>query len=178
MPGMSDIILRAPVFKRIGDATRVPGAQNSSFIANVIDDLKDKTKSLIDIGISAGMYTDKKQAEHLDKDWLESDPINHPGFWNGSGYDVPGLVREGILTALTLFQKTGKPLDLFWAISGLTKKDKWNVAVAECTEHIVVIFFTPNVPCMVDMVDDYSITITEQRADKTVGTRHSKKPVG
>jgi hypothetical protein len=174
---MSDIILRAPVFKRIADATRVAGAQNSSLIANVIADLKDPNKSVIDIGISSGMYTDKQQAAHLDKDWFDSDP-NHAGFWHGSGYDVPGLVREGILTALTLFQKIGKPLDIFWAISGLTMKDKWNVAVAECPETILVIFFTPNVPCMVDMVDDYTITITEQTGGGKVQTRHSKKPVG
>jgi hypothetical protein len=31
---------------------------------------------------------------------------------------------------------------------------------------------------MVDMVDDYTITITEQTGGGKVQTRHSKKPVG
>jgi hypothetical protein len=177
MPGMPDIILKAPVFKRISAATRIKGAPQSTVLAGIINDLKNSPKSLADIAISAGMYHDHDQAEHLNLDWLDTDPAR-PGFWRASNYKVEELVRKGILNALELFQKTGKPIDLFWAISGPNMIDPWNVAVAECPEHIVVIFFTPNVPCPLPVVDDYSIWITEQDAAGVVSTRNAKRPAG
>lgn len=177
MPGMPDIILKAPVFNRISEQTRVPGFAQSTALATIIADLKGSSKSVADIAISAGMYTDHNQSAHLERDWLDTDPAN-PGFWHASKYKVADLVRKGILNALQLYQSTGKPLDILWAISGPNMTDPWNVAVAECTQHIVVIFFTPNVPCPLPVVDDYSMWITEQDGGGNVLTRNSKRPAG
>lgn len=176
MPGMPDIILKAPVFKRIGDATRVKGFHKSTALAAIIADLKNSNMSLIDVAISAGMYQDHGQAAHLNKDWLNS---QKNGFWNNTTYDVPALVRAGILDALETYRKTGKPLDLLWAISGPNPTDPWIVSAVECSEHIVVTFFTPNVPCALPIVTDYSIRITEQDpATGSVSTRYSHRPAG
>jgi hypothetical protein len=176
MPGMSDFILRAPVFKRLGDQSRVAGFHKTSMLANILDDLKNSSKTLLEIAFSAAMYTDAKQAEHLDKDWLDS---AGSGFWHTSNYKVAELVRGGIVKALEVYQSSGKPLDFFWMISGKNMTDPWNVLVAECAEHILVIFFTPNVPCNLPMVDDYSMFIIEQdKVTKNVITRHTKRPVG
>lgn len=175
MPGMSsEVILKAPVFKRLSDQSRVPGFHQSALLATIISDLKNTTKSLVDIALSAGMYTDYKQAAHFDKDWLGS---GGGGFWNGSGYKVPELIRDGLITALDVYWNTGKPLDFFWILSGLNQTAPWNVVVAEATDTIVVMFMTPDVPCNLKMIDDYSMWITEQNAAGNVSTRHTKRPV-
>jgi hypothetical protein len=174
---MPDVILKAAVFKRISDASRVAGMSQSPAIAKVIADLGNSKKKLADIAISAGMYQDHTQSAHLEQDWLDL-VAGKPGFWHASPYKVEELVRKGLLSALNLFWQTGKPLDLFWAISGPNMTDPWNVAVAECPEHILVIFFTPNVPCPLPTVDDYSILITEQDGAGNVTTRNSKRPAG
>jgi hypothetical protein len=107
---------------------------------------------------------------------LDTPPGN--GFWRTSTYKVEKLVRGGILKALEVFQKTGKPIDIFWAISGPAMTDPWVVAVAECRNNIVVTFFTPDVPCTLPLVDEYSIWITEQDATGNVVTRSARKPAG
>lgn len=175
MPGMSDYILKAPVFKRLSDQSRVKDFYKTTFLAGIIDDLKANKKTLVEIALSAGMYTDYNQAKHLDKDWLDKDGT---GFWHLTKYKVADIVRAGIIQALEVYQSTGKPLDFFWVISGPDITDPWNIWVAECTEHIAVTFFTPNVPCNLPMVDDYSMWITEQDNTGTVATRHTKRPVG
>ena len=104
--------------------------------------------------------------------------MTRTGFWHGTAYKVAELVRTGMINALDLYQSTGKPLDFFWMISGTGSTAPWNVIVAECTDHIVVIFFTPDVPCNLTMVDDYSMWITEQDpATKVVATRHTRRPI-
>ncbi len=175
MPGMSsELILKAPVFKRLSDQSRVAGFNKSPVLANVISDLKNTAKSIVDIALSAGMYADTKQAAHFDKDWLDS---GNSGFWHTSSYNVAGLVRAGMLNALEVYQSTGKPLDFFWILSGTNQTDRWNIVVAEATDTIVVMFFTPDVPCMLKMVDDYSMWVTEQDAAGTISTRHTRRPV-
>jgi hypothetical protein len=169
----SELILKAPVFKRLSDQSRVAGFHTSPVLANIISDMKNTTKSLVDIALSAGMYADTTQAAHFDKDWLNS---GGTGFWSTSTYDVPGLVRAGMINALEVYQSTGKPLDFFWILSGKKQTDRWNVVVAEATDTIVVMFFTPDVPCMLKMVDDYSMWITEQ-GSSGISTRHTQRPV-
>jgi hypothetical protein len=63
-------------------------------------------------------------------------------------------------------------------ISGPNGTDPWNVVVAEAADIVIVIFFTPNVPCTLPMVDDYSMWIVEQDKSNNVVTRHTKRPVG
>lgn len=175
MPGMSsELILKAPVFKRLSDQSRVAGFSTSPVLANIISDLKNPTKSLVDIALSAGMYADTKQAAHFDKDWLDS---GGTGFWHASPYKVADLVRAGMINALEVYQSTGKPLDFFWILSGSKQTDRWNVVVAENSDTIVVMFFTPDVPCMLKMVDDYSMWITEQDGTGKISTRHTLRPV-
>jgi|SRR5262245_49882945 len=175
MPGMPEIFLNMPVFKRISEASRVTGTSQSQMIAQVIADLGDPSKPLADIAISAGMYKDHTETAHLEQDWFDL-VAGQPGFWHTSAYKVEELVRKGLLSALNLFRQTSKPLDLFWAISGPNMTDPWTVAVAECTEHILVIFFTPNVPCPLSTIDDDSILITEQDRAGNVTTRNAKAP--
>ena len=174
MPGMTDNILRAPVFKRLSDQSRVKNFYKSPMLANIISDLKTTTKTVVDIATSAGMYADSTQSKHLDKDWLDS---GGQGFWHTSKYKVGELVRQGMIQALEVYQATGKPLEFFWMISGQNMTDPWNVLVAEGTDNVIVIFFTPNVPCNLPMVDDYSLWVTEQDGAGNVATRHTKRPV-
>jgi hypothetical protein len=175
MPGMStEVIIKAPVFKRLSDQSRVAGFDKSPLLANIISDLKAGAKSLVDIALGAGMYADSKQAEHFDKDWLNS---GGTGFWSKGPYKVPDLVRGGIIKALEVYQSTGKPLDFFWMLSGTDKADPWKVIVAEAADTIVVIFFTPDVPCGLKMIEDYSMWVTEQDGGGNVATRHTKRPV-
>jgi hypothetical protein len=168
----SQLILKAPVFKRLSDQSRVAGFHQSPLLATIISDLKNTTKSLVDIALSAGMYTDTKQAAHFDKDWLDS---GNTGFWTGTGYKVADLVRGGMITALDVYWNTGKPLDFFWILSD--SKNGWKVVVAEATDTIVVMFFTPDVPCNLKMVEDYSMWVTEQDKAGNVSTRHTLRPV-
>lgn len=175
MPGMSDHILTAPVFKRLSDQSRVPGFHKTPILGAILADLKGGAKSVLDVAYSAGMYADRQQAKHLEEDWFDS---KGQGFWHQTKYDVPALVRGGMVKALELYQATGKPLDFFWMISGDDTTDPWNVLISECTEHIVVIFFTPNVPCNLPMVDDYTMWVVEQDNANNIVTRHTKRPVG
>jgi hypothetical protein len=170
---MPDNILTAPVFKRLSLQSRVAGFSQSSALANVISDLKNTSKSLVNIAIGAGMYTDANQAAHLDKDWLDS---GGTGFWHTTRYKVADLVRAGMLQALQVYQSTGKPLEFYWMISGRGGTGDWNVLVVEATDNIIVIFFTPNVRCDVPTVEDTSMWVTEQDANDKVLTRHTQRP--
>jgi hypothetical protein len=105
-----ELIIKAPVFKRLGDQSRVAGFHSSPLLANIISDLKTTTKSLTDIALSAGMYSDTKQAEHFDKDWLNS---TNAGFWSTGQYDVPGLIRAGVIKALEVYKTVSR-----WISSG------------------------------------------------------------
>jgi hypothetical protein len=168
-----ELIIKALVFKRLGDQSRVAGFHSSPLLANIISDLKTTTKSLTDIALSAGMYRIPSRRSTLTR----TGSIPRTPASGARDNMMPGLIRAGVIKALEVYQSTSKPLDFFWMLSGPKQSDPWKVVVAEAADTIVVIFFTPDVPCNLKMVDDYSMWVVEQTPPNPVVTRHTKRPV-
>src|SRR5262245_13557955 len=121
MPGMLDIILKAPIFDRLEAASNVPGAQNDPPLDKIIKSLKDRTDGLVDIGLYMGFYGSSQQAEHLKKHWLNDPPGD--GFWQG--INTEPIIRAGLLKAAQVFKQHGRGLEIYWAMSGSQASTDW-----------------------------------------------------
>lgn len=150
MPGMPDILQRAPVLRRLAKASRVPGAHTSPILTNIINRLKNPAgpqDDLLAIALDKGFYANAAAASHFKKHWLD-DPCGS-GFW--PGLPTKKVISAALLKVCELFQKTGYPIEFFWAVSGEQATDRFEVTIAECTgaKVLVVTFHTPAVPCNV-----------------------------
>jgi hypothetical protein len=176
MPGMPDLILRAPVFHRVGKASRVQGAQNNPLIDAMIarlnaDPLQPQNK-LAKIAEDFGFYTDAAHAEHFRRDWLNDPPGG--GFW--PTIDTEGIIRKGLVTMLEKFKNLGRPIEFFWVISGDQNSSRWEMSITVCRRVIVVMFHTPQFPCFVPTQSSTTMTIVRPEGG-TIVVRPVLEPV-
>jgi hypothetical protein len=165
---MPDLILRAPVFHRIGKASRLKDAASNPLIDTMITRLNgdpaDADNKIAKIAEDMGFYTDAAQAEHFKKDWL-NDPPNS-GFWQT--IDTEAILRKGLVAMLEAFKTHKKPLEFFWVISGDQNTDRWEMSITVCKKVIVVMFHTPQFPCNVTTHDSTTMTIVRRQQGTVV----------
>lgn len=150
MPGMPDILQRAPVLRRLAKASRVPGAKSSPILTDLITRLKNPVgpqDDLLALAVEKGFYANAAAADHFRKHWLDDPPGN--GFW--SGLPTKTVIAAALLKTCELFQQTGYAIEFFWVISGEQGTDRFEVTIAQCDgpKVLVVTFHTPAVPCNV-----------------------------
>src|SRR5262249_54448629 len=143
MPGMLDIILKAPIFDRLEAASNIPGAQNDPRVDQIITRLQDNTDSIVQIGLDMGFYASAAQADHLKRHWLDDPPGG--GFW--AGINTEPLVRQGLLKAAQLFKQHGRGLEIYWVMSGSTASTDWEATGSLCRRATLPSVRTPRVPC-------------------------------
>lgn len=141
MPGMPEIIIKAPIFARLEAMSRIPGMKDNPMLSAAIELLKDSQNKLIDIAKSVFLYADDKQADHFKKDWLNDPPGG--GFWSQQGINPEPIIRAGILLACEKFRDTGLPCEYFWVTSGDNKTARWEISVTVDVDRITIIFHTP-----------------------------------
>ncbi|HXJ33711.1 MAG TPA: hypothetical protein VMS22_06675 [Candidatus Eisenbacteria bacterium] len=159
MPGMPDLILRAPVFHRLAKASRLAGASSNPLVDEIITrlngDPSQPANKIPQIMQDMGFYADAPAAEHFRRDWLNDPPGG--GFWQT--IDTESIIRKGIAVALEKFKDVGKPLEFFWVISGDQTTSRWEMTVTVCKRVIVVMFHTPQFPCFVPTKASTSMTV-------------------
>lgn len=162
MPGMPDLILKAPVFGRFAKASRLKGAAKSPLLDQLIQRLEGDpslpANSLVQMALDMGFYASPQQAEHVRRDWLNDPPGN--GFW--PGIDTEALLREGLLTVCRKFKETRLPIEFFWVISGDQNTARWEMSVSRCKRCLVVMFHTPQFPCFVPTEPSKSMWIIRE----------------
>lgn len=168
MPGMLDIILKAPIFDRLEKASRLPNAHKHSYVKKIIKRLKDPNDDIAQIALDMGFYSDAAHAVHLKQHWLNEPPGN--GFWQA--IDTPTLMRLGLLKACEVFQKHGLPFEFFWVMSGTQLTSDWEVTVSLCHRSTLVIFHTPRVPCQLAKRASKTMWVTFD--DPAVGKIHTR----
>jgi hypothetical protein len=156
---MPDLILRAPVFHRLGKASRVRGAHNNPLIDDMITRLNGDpalpANKIAKIAEDMGFYADAAQADHFKRDWLNDPPGG--GFW--PTIDTEAILRKGLATMLDTFKTKGKPLEFFWVISGDQNSSRWEMSISVCPRTIVIMFHTPQFPCFVPTQPSTTMTI-------------------
>jgi hypothetical protein len=163
MPGIPDLIIKAPVFSRMGALSR-----NSQFWAlepardklkGVALDLSDPKKKILDIAKAAWLYDNNASTAHFERHWLNS---QNDGYWNTMQDQVEAVLRAGMKRACEIFIASGysKPFDYLWVISGDTKSTRWEMSICDSPDHCTVIFHTPQTPIAnVPTIDDPSVTV-------------------
>jgi hypothetical protein len=159
MPGLPDLILRAPVFHRVGKASRLPGASTNPLIDDMITRLNADpslpANKIAKIAEDMGFYADAAQAEHFKRDWLNDPPGG--GFW--PSIDTEAILRKGLVTMLETFKAEAKPLEFFWVTSGDQNSSRWEMSITVTNKVIVVMFHTPQFPCFVPTQPSTTMTI-------------------
>ena len=141
MPGMPDLIVKAPVFSRLEAISRIPGMKSHPLLAAAIARLQNPNDDLVQIAKDMFLYADDQQAAHFKRDWL-----NRPagsGFWAQQAINTEPIIRAGILLACQKFQQTGLFCDYFWVISGDNTTNRWEVSVTVGFDRITIMFHTP-----------------------------------
>jgi hypothetical protein len=153
MPGLPDLILKAPVFARLEKLSR-DGAfwQNEAIrdhLNQTVVDLSDTTntaKSILAIAKSAWLY-DKDSTQHFEQHWLNS---AGGGYWKNMQSKVDAVLRAGMKRACEVFiaRNYAVPFEYFWVISGDTSSDRWEMSISEGLDQVTVIFHTPQTPAV------------------------------
>src|SRR5262245_15252604 len=131
MPGIPDLIMKAPVFGRLEALSR-----NTKFweteaartaLKLIAIDLGDPQKKLIDIA-KAGWLYDNDSTAHFERHWLNS---QNDGYWNTMQTELEAVLRAGMKRACEIFIASGysKPFEYFWAISGDVKSSRWEMSI-------------------------------------------------
>lgn len=176
MPGMPDLILKAPVFGRFAKASRIPGAASSPLLQQMIDRLEAPTtvgNDLDQIAIDMGFYADATQAAHVKRDWLNKDP-NQPGFWPTIATEP--LMRAGLLRVCKLFQATGKPVEFLWVFADREGGTVWEMTISQLKSALVAIFHTPRVHCFETKMDSQSMWVVRYDDFGALDSRPVKIP--
>src|SRR5262245_5229195 len=174
MPGMLDIILKAPIFDRLEAASNIPGAQNDPRLGQIITRLQNTTDSIVQIGLDMGFYASAAQADHLKRHWLDDPPGE--GFW--AGINTEPLIRQGLLKAAQVFKQHGRGLEIYWVVAGIQASTDWEVTVSLCRRATLLIFHTPRVPCQLPQTPSNNMwLIVEDPGTGTVVTRPVNVPV-
>lgn len=159
MPGMLDLILKAPVFGRLERASRVNGAQDSPLLDEIITRLEDTTdpnNGLVQIARDMGFYASDAQAVHLKEHWLNDPPGN--GFWQG--IDTEPIIRKGLAKACRVFRKHGRPFEFYWVMAGSQNASEWQMSISLAHKTTLVIFHTPRVPCQLPEIDSETMWLS------------------
>ncbi|HZR71069.1 MAG TPA: hypothetical protein VFB01_18670 [Burkholderiales bacterium] len=176
MPGMPDLLVKAPVFGRFARASRLKGAHRNPLLDQMISRLQaDPTKAenkLVRIARDMGFYKSDAQAEHVKRDWL-NDPAGG-GFW--PAIDTESVMREGLLAVCRKFKETGLPVEFLWVISGDQNTTRWEMTISQLSECLVVMFHTPQFPCFVPTVPSDSMWVVRCENGRVV-TRPIQIPV-
>lgn len=175
MPGMFDVILRAPVFGRLSRASRIPGAAASPLLADIITRLGDPNDNMVDIAADMGFYSTPAQESHVRKDWLNEDPGGHPGFW--PTIRTEPIMRAGLKVACERFRDTGKPLEFLWVMSGDQYSTTFEVSITECRDIVLVVFHTPPAPCLETPANSQSMWIVRYGVGNVLESRPVKIPL-
>jgi hypothetical protein len=165
MPGIPDLIIKAPVFSRMEALSR-----NAKFwesepardaLKKVTLDLADPTKKILDIAKSAWLYENNASTAHFERHWLNS--LND-GYWNTIQTELEAVLRAGMKRACEIFISSGytKPFQYLWVISGDTKSTRWEMSICDSPSQCTVIFHTPQTPLSgAPTIDDPSITVAK-----------------
>ena len=159
MPGMLDLILKAPVFGRLERASRIPGAHTNPLLDEIIDRLEDPTapnNGLVQIAQDMGFYSTAAQAVHLKEHWLNDPPGN--GFWQG--INTEPIIRKGLAKACRVFRKHGHPFEFYWVMAGSQNASEWQMSISLAHKTTLVIFHTPRVPCQLPEVDSKTMWLS------------------
>jgi len=145
MPGLPDVIIKAPVFHRMEALSRDKAMWSNSASKNMLDkvilDLGGTARSIVDIAKDAGLY-DNDSTDHFEEHWLNS---TANGYWKSSQKKVNAVLRAGMKRVCEEFKSSyyAKPLEFFWAISGDHTTDRWEMSIHRGPNQITVIFHTP-----------------------------------
>src|SRR5690242_10890691 len=133
MPGLPDLILKAPVFARLEALSRnTTFWQNQSaqdMLNQIVLDFDDQTKSLVDIVKAAGLYS-SASTKHFEEHWLNT---TGNGYWNKMQAQVEAVMRAGMKRACETFiaNNYAKPFEYFWVISGDQNSSRWEMSISE-----------------------------------------------
>jgi hypothetical protein len=148
MPGLPDLILKAPVFARLEVLSRDTALWKTQAARDALNqivlDLDDPTKKLIDIA-KAGWLYDNDSTVHFEKHWLNS---TNDGYWKKMQTEIEAVIRAGMRRACELFISCNyaKPFEYFWVISGDTQSSRWEMSISEGVNQVTVMFHTPQTP--------------------------------
>jgi hypothetical protein len=148
MPGLPDLILKAPVFARMEAMSRDEDlwkSQSSKDMLNqIVLDLGGTSKSIVDIARDMGLY-DTDSTKHFEEHWLN---VNGNGYWRNMQSQVNAVLRGGMKRACELFiaNNYAKPFEYFWVISGDTNSSRWEMSISEGENQVTVMFHTPQTP--------------------------------
>ncbi|MGH7785214.1 MAG: hypothetical protein ACRERC_00010 [Candidatus Binatia bacterium] len=171
MPGMPDLILKAPVLKRLEILSRIPGMKNSQklkdAIARLNGPLTDPDNRLVKIARDLGLYASDAEADHFKAHWLD-DPAGS-GFW--PGIDTESILRKGLWLACTKFKNSGRPCEYFWVISGDQNSTRWEISVSKGKHQITIMLHTPQFPCFVPTVHATNMWIVREEAGAVISRK-------
>lgn len=148
MPGLPDLILKAPVFARLEALSRNQAfwqTQAAQDLLNaLIADLDNPAKKIIDIVKAAGLYN-TNSTNHFEVHWLNS---TGQGYWFKMQTQVEAVLRAGMKRACEIFvaNNYAKPFEYFWVISGDQNSSRWEMSISEGANQVTVIFHTPQTP--------------------------------
>lgn len=148
MPGLPDLLLKAPVFARLEALSRNTDLWKTQaardLLNQVVIDLGDPSKSLVDIAKKAWLY-DYDSTTHFEEHWLNK---SGNGYWKKNQSDVEAVLRAGMRRACELFiaKNYAVPFEYFWVISGDTSTSRWEMSISEGVNQVTVMFHTPQTP--------------------------------
>ena len=171
MPGLPDLILKAPVFARMEALSSDPDIWKSQsakdMLNQVVLDLGGSAKTILDIARDSGLY-DTDSTKHFEEHWLNS---NGNGYWKKMQNHVNAVLRAGMKRACELFisNNYAKPFEYFWVIAGDVNSSRWEVSISEGEHQVTVIFHTPQTPQVYgNTIDNPKMTIVRFDGTKAV----------
>lgn len=150
MPGLPDLILKAPVFARLEALSRDTAfwgnKASKDRLNQIVVDLGGSVKTLLDISKSGWIY-DSDPTEHFEKHWLNS---TNDGYWKNMQLKVNEVLRAGMKRACEIFiaNNYAIPFEYYWVISGDTNSSRWEMSLSEGPDQVTVIFHTPQTPAV------------------------------
>jgi hypothetical protein len=171
MPGIPDLILKAPVFARLEKLSRDTAFWSNQASKDALDkivvDLAGTTKDILDIAKSAWLY-DKDSTEHFEKHWLNK---TGDGYWKNMQTKVDAVLRAGMKRACELFIAGNYevPFEYFWVIAGDPSSSRWEMSISEGVNQVTVMFHTPQTPQVyTTFIDNPKMTIVREDSGKVV----------
>jgi hypothetical protein len=171
MPGMPDLILKAPVLERLERLSRMKGLKKSPLLKDAIKRLGGNPQKpenrLVAIARDMGLYASDADAEHFKQHWLNDPPGS--GFW--PSIDTEPILRKGLEVACRKFKASGLPCEYFWVISGDQNTTRWEMSISKGKSQITIMIHTPQFPCFVPTVQAHNMWIVRPEGGMVVARR-------
>lgn len=136
-------IFKCRMMRRMDEITKLQPAIRQE----ILEALKDRSKSMIDLGLKYEYVQGEDEETHTREDWLSADS----GWFKG--HHAEPILREAFIKIGELAIEHDLPVDAYWARGA----SQFEVAICKSDQQITMIIFAPT-----DMVEPFGDKLTRE----------------